>query len=109
MDSGDKSNSESNTKCSNAFVNNNSIENVNCMTASKPDVVDMEDKSITNPLIDSRKNCDRSSGDLGNKRSILNNNDLAIGFVDDDDETNDAIALNHTINNDGGQSNDMGE
>lgn len=36
-------------------------------------------------LIGGNENCDSSNGDR-NRKIILNNNDLAIGFVDDDDD-----------------------
>lgn len=63
--------------------NNNSIEDA----VTKPDVADS-----------SRKNCDSLSDD---KNSILNNNDLAIGFVDDEDDELSGTAtteggFNHT-------------
>lgn len=54
---------------------------------------------ITKPnvfeLIGGNKNCDSKSSDC-NTKTILNNNDLAIGFVDDDDETSGGNgATNH--------------
>lgn len=38
-------------------------------------------------LIGGNENCDTETSDC-NAKTILNNNDLTIGFVDDDDETN---------------------
>lgn len=79
------------TKCSNESP---MIEDAECSSASKTGVVfDVECNPGITVLIDnSRKNCDSSTNDVS-KSSILNNNDLAIGFVDDDDELNDANGL----------------
>lgn len=76
------------------------IEDAACSSASRADIV--KDVVESNPgitvLIDnSRKNCDSSSNSTS-KGSILNNIDLTIGFVDDDDELNDAIGLTRIDN-----------
>lgn len=55
-----------------------SIESKNTINTQKPSVFD---------LIGGNENCDSEASDC-QKKTILNNNDLAIGFVDDDDETN---------------------
>lgn len=44
------------------------------------------------------ENCDTETNDCDAK-TILNNNDLAIGFVDDDDETTDAVDGANNIDN----------
>lgn len=85
--------SESNnaTECSNESP---MFEDAECSSASNANVVfDVENNPGTTVLIDnSHKNCDSSTNGVS-KGSILNNNDLAIGFVDDDDELNDANGL----------------
>lgn len=70
------------------------IEDPECLSASKADVmVDVESNSGITVLIDnSRKNCDSSTNGVS-KGLILINNDSTIGFVDDDDELNDANGL----------------
>lgn len=49
-------------------------------------------------LIGGNENCDTETSDC-NTKTILNNNDLTIGFVDDDDETNgETRAINLSAN-----------
>lgn len=88
------------------ITNNNSIQ---LNGTNKID--DKKDTDIPKPnvfdLIGGNKNCDTVPSDCNKKKTILNNNDVAIGFVDDDDdvETNGDIKsdaatnLNH-INSD---------
>lgn len=90
-------------KCVNHLTNNNTIELNNCATIDdaltnntlqnengvddsmhSQCVTDVE-KSNFFELIASNENCDTETNDC-NTKTILNNNDLAIGFVDDDDE-----------------------
>lgn len=56
----------------------NTIESKNNTDTQKPNVFE---------LISGNKSCDNETNDCI-KKTILNNNDLTIGFVDDDDETN---------------------
>lgn len=74
--------------------NNNSIQTQSCLpeqqngfndTTKLRCAIDTTKPNIQ--LIGENVNCDTDTSDC-NTKSILNNNDLAIGFVDDDDETN---------------------
>lgn len=55
-------------------------------------------KSNYHELIGVSENCDTKTNDCDAK-TILNNNDLAIGFVDDDDETADVEGGANNIDN----------
>lgn len=79
----------------NGSTNNNSIQ-LNCASTSdasaKPSTLDTSNYFEL-------KICDTDSGDCTHKTN-LNNNDLAIGFVDDDEETINNIENNATsLNN----------
>lgn len=113
MESGENSVQNLMDESSNHLTNNNTIE-LNCSLAAvtttatddalanitiKGDGFDdsTESQSITDiqkpnvfGLIGGNENCDTETSDCNTKTS-LNNNDLAIGFVDDDDETNGEI------------------
>lgn len=68
-----------------------STKSQNNTGAQKPNVFE---------LIGGNKNCDNNneSNDC-NKKTTLNSNDVTIGFVDDDDETNGEIDGNATTSN----------
>lgn len=114
MESGENSVQNLMDESSNHLTNNNTIE-LNCslaavttttatdnalenITINGDDFDDsIESQSITDiqkpgvfGLIGGNENCDTETSDCNTKTS-LNNNDLAIGFVDDDDETNGDI------------------
>lgn len=78
------------------------IEDAQCSSASTADVVvGIECNSGITVLIDnSRKNCDSSTNGVSKGSLLNNNNDLTIGFVDDDDELNDANGLTTIIDMD---------
>lgn len=77
-----------------------STESTNHTEIPKPNVFE---------LIGGNKNCDSESIDCKAKTS-LNNNDLAIGFVDDDDETNGedgATNFNHCSSDEATKGHDI--
>lgn len=105
METGENSVQNFIEKNSNGLTNNNSIQ-LNCSPVTDDAFKDSslqkdngfvdssESKNATNlqkpsvfDLIGGNENCDSEAIDC-NKKTVLNNNDLAIGFVDDDDETN---------------------
>lgn len=67
-----------------------SFESQNNTDIQKPNVFE---------LIGGNKNCDKETSDC-NKKIVLNNNDLAIGFVDDDDVDGDGDETNGEIEGD---------
>lgn len=74
------------------FVDTNEQQNnINkeLLTKQKPNVFE---------LIGGNKNCDSEGNDNCDKKTILNNNDVSIGFVDDDDDVDET--KHGTRNND---------
>lgn len=77
-------------------LNGSTIDEITT-TTHEPDIDEDQTSDKRVLLIDSRNNCDNTtSTDACNKNSILNSNDLAIGFADDDDDLPDASEINAT-------------
>lgn len=98
----------------NSLTNNNSIQLNGSNTIDDTIAINQKDNELKRnteipkpnvfELIGGNKNCDSGSNDCCNKKkTILNNNDLPIGFVDDDDDVDEtngeiedgATKLNH--------------